>query len=150
MEIIMLKDLDKVGDKYQIVTVKNGHGRNLLIPTGAAIVANSTNRRQLAELIRQEDAREGKRLDEYRTLANAVNGASVTLTVKAGTSGKIFGSVSPAMLANALQEQAGVTVERKRIILASEIKELGSYTANVQLHKEVAAQLKFEVVAAAN
>ncbi len=147
MEVIMLKDVDKVGDKYQIVTVKNGHGRNLLIPTGAAIVANSTNRRQLAELIRQDDVRESKRLDEYRSLAKAVNAANVTLSVKAGTSGKIFGSISPAMLANALQEQ-GVTVERKRIILGSEIKELGSYTANVQLHKEVAAELKFEVVAA--
>jgi large subunit ribosomal protein L9 len=147
MEIILLQDVDKVGDRHSIVTVKDGYGRNFLIPKGLAIVANDGNRRRLAEVIKQEDAKESKMLDTYKVMANQLSGQTLKIGAKAGTSGKIFGSVTNVQIAAAIKEQIGLDIPRKKIVLNDEIKELGEYTATIALHKEVNGTVKFDVVA---
>lgn len=146
MDIILLQDIDNVGDKHTIVKVKDGYGRNYLLPRGMAILANDTNRRKLAEMVRIEEARESKRLDEYRELATRLQAATLRIGAKAGTSGKIFGSVNNSQIANAIREQLGIEIERRKIEIPEEVKNLGSYTANLNLHKQVKATVKFEVV----
>lgn len=147
MEIILLQDVDKVGDRHSIVTVKDGYGRNFLIPKGLAIVANDGNRRRLAEVIKQEDAKESKMLDTYKVMASQLSGQTLKIGAKAGTSGKIFGSVTNVQIAAAIKEQIGLDIPRKKIVLNDEIKELGEYTATIALHKEVNGTVKFDVVA---
>jgi large subunit ribosomal protein L9 len=146
MDIILLQDIDNVGDKHTIVKVKDGYGRNYLLPRGMAILANDTNRRKLAEMVRIEEARESKRLDEYRELAGRLQSATLRIGAKAGTSGKIFGSVNNSQIANAIREQLGIEIERRKIEIPEEVKNLGSYTANLNLHKQVKATVNFEVV----
>ncbi|MCB0641307.1 MAG: 50S ribosomal protein L9, partial [Phaeodactylibacter sp.] len=94
MEIILLKDIDKVGDKYEVVTVKNGYGRNYLIPKGLAIIANDANRAKLDEHKKKEEAERLKRVAEFQTIADKLEGKVLRIGAKAGTSGKIFGSVT--------------------------------------------------------
>lgn len=147
MDIILLQDVDKVGDKHTIATVKNGYGRNYLIPQGLAIIANDTNRRSLNELKRIEDAKEAKKLSFYQEIADKIGTQVLKIGAKAGTSGKIFGSVTNVQLAMALNEQFGVEVDRRKIIISDEVKELGTYKAVLNLHKEVQPEIKFEVVA---
>jgi len=146
MEIILLKDIDNVGDKHTIVKVKDGFGRNYLLPRGMALVANDTNRRKLSELIRVEEARESKRLDEYREIAASLAGTTLRIAAKAGTNGKIFGSVTNVQLSHAIKDQIGLELERRKIEIPEEVKSLGTYTANVYLHKEVKATVQFEVI----
>ena len=146
MEIILLQDVEKVGDKHTIVSVKNGYGRNYLIPQGMALIANRTNRRRLADLQRRENAMNEKRLGSYEQMAEKLKDAVLKIGAKAGTSGKIFGSVTNIQLAAALKEQYGVEVERKRIILPDEVKTIGAYEATLNLHPQVQPVVKFEVV----
>ena len=94
MEIILLKDLDNVGDKHEIVRVKDGYGRNFLIPRGMAIVANAVNKRRLSDFIKHDEAVEAKKVNEYQEMANKLNGVTLKIGAKAGTRGKIFGSVT--------------------------------------------------------
>lgn len=147
MDIILLQDIDKVGDKHDIVKVKDGYGRNFLIPKGLAVVANDSNRRKYASIVRALEKRESARLGEYKTLASQIEGKTVTITAKAGTSGKLFGSVDASQIAAAIKEQLGVEVERKKVVIEP-VKELGTHAAAVNLHKEVSAQLTVEVVSA--
>ncbi len=146
MNIILLKDIENVGEKHQIVTVKDGYGRNYLIPQQMAIVANDTNRRKLAELIRQEDAKEAKKIGEYQDTASKLSATTLKIGAKTGTSGKIFGSVTNVQLAQAILEQIGIEIPRKKIIIQDEVKELGTYVADVLLHKQVVGKVNFEVV----
>ncbi len=146
MEIILLKDVDKVGDKHTIVTVKNGYGRNYLIPQGAALIANVSNRKRLAELRRRESAQELKMKDTYQDMANKLTGKVLKIGAKAGTSGKIFGSVTALQLATALKEQFELDIPRRKIELPDDVKSLGEYTAKLNLHPEVIADLAFEVI----
>jgi large subunit ribosomal protein L9 len=147
MEIILLNDIDKVGDKYEVVKVKPGYGRNYLIPQGLAIVASETNLRRLGNLKRQEEIRENKKLSTYRELAAQLNGVTLRIGAKTGTSGKIFGSVTNVQIAAALKDQINLDVERKKIHILDEIKELGTYQARIDFHKEVSGNVAFEVVA---
>jgi large subunit ribosomal protein L9 len=147
MDIILLQDVDKVGDKHTIATVKDGYGRNYLIPQRLAIIANDTNRRRLNELKRIEDAKEAKKLSFYQEIADKIGSQVLKIGAKAGTSGKIFGSVTNVQLAMALNEQFGVEVDRRKIIISDEVKELGTYKAVLSLHKEVQPEISFEVVA---
>ncbi len=146
MEVILLKDIEKLGDKHEIVKVKPGYGRNYLIPQGLAINANPVNRKKLDGIIADEEAREIARLGEYKELASKIEGQSLKIGVKAGTSGKIFGSVTNVQVAAALKEQLGLDIERKKIILPEEIKEMGTYTATIQFHKEVSGKIDLELV----
>ena len=146
MDIILLKEIDKVGNKHDIVKVKDGYGRNFLIPQGLAIVANAGNRKMLNELVKQEDKKESKRLDEYKEMAAKLDGVTLKIGAKAGTSGKIFGSVTNVQIANALKEQAGIEIERKKIVLEEEVKSIGTYSAKLNLHKDVQTSVAFEII----
>ena len=146
MNIILLKDFDNVGDNHDIVKVKDGYGRNYLIPNGFAIVANAVNKSKLADFVRQDDAREAKKVNVYQEMANKLKGVTLRIGAKSGTSGKIFGSVTNIQLSNAIREQVGLEVERKKIHLPEEVKDLGTYTAKIDLHKEVTCNVNFEVV----
>lgn len=146
MDIILLKDLDNVGDKHEIVKVKDGYGRNYLIPRGMAIVANAVNKRRLADFIKHDEAIEAKKVNEYKEIASKLSAVTLKIGAKAGTSGKIFGSVTNIQLSNAIRDQAGLEIERKKIHLPDEVKELGTYVAKIDLHKEVSCNVNFEVV----
>lgn len=147
MEIILLKDVDKVGDKHDVVKVKDGYGRNYLLPNGLAIVANAVNKRKLADFVRKEEAIANKHIDDFKEMAQKLKGITLKIGAKAGTSGKIFGSVTNVQLANAIKEQTGLEIERKKIHLPDEVKELGSYVAKIDLHKQVPVSIDFEVIA---
>lgn len=147
MQLILLKDVEKVGERFEIVTVRDGYGRNYLIPQGLAKVANKTNLAQLEEIKRQEAELEAARLSEYRELATQLASQTLRIGAKAGTSGKIFGSVTNVQIAAAIKEQLDIDIERKKIHVPDDIKELGSYEAEIILHKEVPAKVTFEVIA---
>jgi large subunit ribosomal protein L9 len=146
MNIILLKDVEKVGEQYQTVKVRDGYGNNFLIPQGMAIVANDSNRRKYASIIRALDKRDMAKLGEYQAIAAQLNGKSVKIVAKAGSSGKLFGSVDNNQIAAAIAEQLGVTVERKKVVIEA-IKEIGTHIASIVLHKEVVATVNVEVVA---
>lgn len=147
MEIILLKDVDKVGDKHTIVTVKDGYGRNYLIPQGMAVIANPTNRKKLDEIIRKEEDMAAARVAEFRELAAFLKDKMLKIGAKAGTSGKIFGSVTNVQIAAALKDQLDIEVERRKVVLPEDVKELGTYQAKLDLHKDVEVLVNFEVVA---
>ncbi len=148
MEIILLKDIEKVGEKHTIVKVRDGYGRNYLIPQGMAIVANKANRNRLEGLKRREGAVEAKLVTEYQEIAALLKGKVLQIGAKAGTSGKIFGSVTNVQIAAALKEQFNIDMDRRKIELPEEdIKMVGAYTAKLLLHKDVQPELNFEVVA---
>jgi large subunit ribosomal protein L9 len=145
MEIILLQNVDKVGDRHEVVKVKDGFARNYLIPRGAAIVANTGNRKRLTDMMRQQAAKEGKMVGEFKALAETLNASNITIAVKAGQSGRLFGSVGPAQLASAIRTQLGIDIARKHIVL-EDIKEVGNHSATINLHKEVSTTMNFSIV----
>jgi len=146
MEIILLKNLDKVGDKHDIVKVKPGYARNYLIPRGEAIVANAPNKAKLAELIKIEEEKEAQLLGHYQDIAAKLQDITLRIGAKTGTSGKIFGSVTSLQLAQVLREEHQLDIERKKIHIEEDVKTVGEYVAEIRLHKEVLTKVKFEVV----
>lgn len=147
MDIILLQDIEKVGEKHTIVNVKDGFGRNYLIPKGMAIVANKTNRGKLEDLKQKEAEEAAAALSTFQEVAAKLEGQVLKIGAKAGTSGKIFGSVTNVQLAQALKDQLDIEVDRRKVIMPEEIKDLGSYVAQLDLHPEVEAKVYFEVVA---
>jgi large subunit ribosomal protein L9 len=147
MDVILKQDVERLGAKNDIVTVKTGYARNYLIPQGFAIAATDSARKVVTETIRQQSHKALKALEDAKAVAEKMAGVSVKIGAKAGESGKIFGSVNNIQVAEALAS-AGHVVERKNIDLGTDtIRDLGSYTAKVKLHKEVVAEIAFEVVA---
>jgi large subunit ribosomal protein L9 len=147
MDIILKQDVDTLGSKYDVVTVKDGYARNFLIPQGMAVAATASNLKVNNEVIRQQAHKAAKAREAAQAIADKLSGLTLKLGAKAGESGKIFGSVNTIQLADAIQA-AGYDVERKQISMADDhIKELGSYEATVKLHKEVHVTVKFDVVA---
>jgi large subunit ribosomal protein L9 len=147
MEIILKKDVDRLGSQHDIVTVKSGFARNFLIPQGMAVAATPSAKKVVAEVIKQQSHKAAKAMEEATKIAAKLEGLSIKIGAKAGESGKIFGSVNSIQIADAIQA-AGQTVDRKNIHISEDsIKELGSYEATIKLHKEVTATVKFEVVA---
>ncbi len=148
MEVILKQDIPKLGYKNDLITVKSGYGRNYLIPKGLAILATETNKKVLTEVKKQKAHKEEKILNEAETLAKALKNISIKIAAKAGTSGKIFGSVNDVQIVNAIKEQHNFEIDRKNIQVDGEsIKELGEYIAKIRLHKDVTVELKFEVFA---
>jgi len=146
MEVILKKDVDRLGYKDEVVKVKNGYGRNFLIPKGMAVIATESAKKVLAENLKQRAHKEAKIVEEITELAKQIEKLNLKVGAKAGEKGKIFGSVNNIQLAEALKE-AGFEVERKKIALQDDvIKNLGAYEAIVNLHKDVKATLKFEVI----
>ena len=142
----MLQDVDKVGDKHEVVEVKDGFGRNYLLPRGLAIIGNKSNMGRLNEMVRRENAQEQKKLDVYREIAKKLEGKTLRVGAKSGTSGRIFGSITQLQIRNLLQEQYGVDVERRKIVLPEEAKELGTYQFTMKLHPEVVQEMDMEIV----
>ena len=147
MEVILLQDIEKLGDKFDLVEVKPGYGRNYLIPKGFAKIANASNKKHLAEIKKQQAAKVAKQLEEYKALAEKIAGTKFNVGAKVGTSGKLFGSVTNVQLAEAIKNQIGVDIERKKITLSEEVKDLGVYNAVLHIYKDIEANFEFEVVA---
>ena len=147
MKIILKENIEHLGFKDEVVNVKNGFGRNYLIPKGLANLATPSAIKVLEENLRQSAVKNEKIRGEAQQTADALNELVIKITAKAGEKGKIFGSVNTIQLADAV-EKAGHKIDRKYIKIKGEaIKSLGSYEASARLHKDVAAIIKFEVVA---
>ena len=147
MEVILKEDIEKLGFKNDVVTVRSGYGRNFLIPQGLAVIATPSSKKMLEETLKQRAHKEAKLVEEAEGLVEKLAKASIKVVTKAGEKGKIFGSVNSIQIAKALKE-AGFDIDRKDIQLKQEnIKELGKYEAKVRLYKKVEADLAFEVIA---
>ncbi|MDR4987603.1 MAG: 50S ribosomal protein L9 [Bacteroidales bacterium] len=147
MEIILKQDVPNLGFKDDLVTVKDGYANNYLIPKGLAIMALPAEKKKLAETIRQRAFKEEKIRKEAEKLAEKLQDIEVKIGAKVGTSGKIFGSVNALQIAEAIKNQFDLDIDRKKIVIDGDsIKELGAYTAKINLHKEVRVDLTFEVV----
>ena len=147
MEIILKQDMDGLGHKDDIVTVKDGYGRNYLIPNGMAILATPNSRKIHSENLKQRAHKETKVREEAESMATKLGEIKITIGAKTSTSGKIFGSVNTIQIAEALQAQ-GYDIDRKDISLPGDIiKEVGKYKATVKLHRDVKAEIDFEIIA---
>lgn len=145
MEIILKQDVQKLGFKDDVVTVKNGYGRNYLIPQGIAVLATPSAKKVLAENLKQRAHKEAKLVADANKIADALKALEIKIAVKSGGE-KLFGSVTNADIAAAL-ESNGQSIDKK-YITSGTIKRLGKYTANVRLHRDVIVELPYEVVAA--
>ncbi len=148
MKVILKHDVNKLGYANEIVKVKNGYGRNYLIPQGFAIMLTPSSEKEHAELTRQKAFKEDKIRNQSETLAKALENITVKVGAKAGTSGKIFGSVNAIQISDAIKEQYNFDIDRKKIVIDGEsVKELGSYSAKINIYKDIKVDIKFEVFA---
>jgi len=146
MEVILKKDLDRLGSANEIVTVKAGYGRNYLIPRGLAVLATDSAKKVHAENVKQQAHKAAKVKEDAQAIAEKLQSVKLEVGAKAGEKGKIFGSVNTIQIAEAL-EKKGFDIERRNISIINEpIKELGSYKATVKLHKEIAVEIDFDVI----
>lgn len=146
MKIILKEDVTNLGYKDDVVEVKDGYGRNFLIPTGKAVVATPSALKQLAENQRQRQHKLAKIKADAEALAATLQGIELTIGAKVSSTGTVFGSVNAIKIAEAL-EKLGHNIDRKLIALKDAVKEVGKYTATIKLHKEVAVEIPFEVIA---
>jgi large subunit ribosomal protein L9 len=147
MEIILLQDVNKLGQKDDLVKVKSGYGRNYLIPRGYAIAATSSAKKMHAENLKQRAHKEEKIKAEAQDVATKMADLKIVVGAKTSTSGKIFGSVNTIQIAEALKEK-GFEIDRKSISLPEDqIKEVGKYKATIKLHREVKVDIEFEIIA---
>ena len=145
MEIILLQDVNKLGQKDDLVNVKNGYGRNFLIPRGFAVAATSSAKKMHTENLRQRAHKEEKIKVAAQEIAGKLEGVKLTVGAKTSTSGKIFGSVNTIQIAESLKEK-GFDIDRKSITLPEDqIKEVGTYKAVIKLHREVRVEIEFEI-----
>jgi large subunit ribosomal protein L9 len=146
MELILIKNVDNLGYKDELVTVKPGYGRNFLIPQGYAKLATPSAKKAHAETLKQRSHKEAKIKEEAVELAAKLAGVTIKIGAKASESGRIFGSINTIQLAEALKEQ-GVEIDRRSLKIKEEpIRDAGTYTAEANLHKEVRQSFQFEVV----
>ena len=147
MELILRQDVENVGFKDDVVTVKNGYGRNFLIPQGFAVLATSSAKKVLAENLKQRAFKEAKVIEDATKIADAIKGLEIKIASKVGTGDKLFGSVNNADVAEAIAK-AGTEIDRKFIkVVGGSVKRLGKYNASVRLHRTVVAEITFDVVA---
>lgn len=145
MKIILKENIANLGYKDDVVEVKDGYGRNYLIPQGKAIIANASSLKQLAENQKQRAHKIAKILEDAKAAAAAIEGVALTIATKTSATGTIFGSVGAIQIAEAL-EKLGHNVDRKIITVKETVKEVGNYTAIVKFHKEVSVEVPFEVI----
>ena len=147
MEIILTQDVERLGAKDDVVTVKDGYARNFLIPQKKAIAATESAKKVLAENIKQRAYKETKMKEEATKVADQIVNKKIKIGAKTSSSGKIFGSVNTIQLAEAINKK-GFEIDRKQITIPEDsIKEVGTHTAKIKLHKEVVVEIEFEVVA---
>ena len=146
MQVILKEDILNLGYKDDIVTVKDGYGRNYLIPQGKAVIASESAKKELAENLKQRAHKIAKIKQDAQELAAKLEGVSLTIATTASATGKIYGSVTNIQIAEALAK-LGHEIDRKIIVVKEAVKEIGAYKAVVKLHKEVSVEIPFEVVA---
>jgi large subunit ribosomal protein L9 len=147
MDIILIQDVDNLGGKNEVVKVKNGYARNFLIPRGLAVEANPSNRKQLEERLKVAKKKEDQMLAQINSVIAKLNESPLKVGAKTGTSGKIFGSVTPLQISRAIRDQKGYDIDRKKITIQEDVKELGSYKASIDFGNGQHAEVAFEVVA---
>jgi len=145
MQVILIKDVDNLGAANELVTVRPGYARNYLIPQKYAIEASEGNRKMLEERQKQIKKREEKLMAEINKVREVLAASPVKVGAKTGTSGKIFGSVTAIQLARAIREQKGYEIDRRRISILDEVKEVGTYKAQIDFGKENIVEMEFEV-----
>ena len=147
MELILKQDVENLGFKDDVVTVKNGYGRNYLIPQGYAVLATTSAKKVLAENLRQRAHKEAKLIEDANSVAETIKGLEIKIPSKVGAGDKLFGSVNNIDLADAIAK-SGTDIDKKFIkVIGGSVKRLGKYNATVRLHREVIADITFEVVA---
>jgi large subunit ribosomal protein L9 len=146
MQVILIKDVDNLGSAHELVSVKPGYARNFLIPEKFAVEASSSNLKMLEERRKQLQKREEKLLAEIAKVTDVLKAAPVKIGAKLGINGKIFGSVTSIQLARAIREQKGYEIDRRRITIIEDVKEAGTYNAQIDFGKENILELSFEVI----
>lgn len=147
MEVILIQDVDNLGARNEVVKVKNGYARNYLLPRQLAVENNPSNKKQLEERMKQVKKKEDKMLAEINSVIDKLKEAPLKLGAKTGTSGKIFGSVTPLQVSRAIREQRGYEIDRRKISIVDEVKELGTYKATIEFGNGQNTEVEFEVVA---
>jgi len=146
MQVILLQDVDHLGGANELINVKNGYARNYLIPQKFAVEASPSNRKQLDERMKVQGKKEAAMLAEINKVISVLKESPLKIGAKTGTSGKIFGSVTSLQLSRAIRDQKGYTIDRKRITITDEVKELGTYKANIDFGNGNSTDIEFEVV----
>lgn len=147
MQVILIQDVNNLGGSNELVTVKNGYGRNYLIPKKLAVEASPSNLKQLEEKLKQQAKKEAKLLAEINNVIAVLTNGALKVGAKTGTTGKIFGSVTSVQIARAIKEQKGYEIDRRRISIIDEVKELGSYKAKIDFGNGNETEVEFEVIA---
>ena len=147
MQVILIQDVNNLGGVNELVTVKNGYGRNYLIPQKFAVEANPSNLKKLEEKMKQQAKKEAKLLAEINSVIAKLTDGALKIGAKTGTTGKIFGSVTSVQIARAIKEQKGYEIDRRRITILDEVKELGTYKAKIDFGNGNETEVEFEVIA---
>ena len=147
MQVILIQDVNNLGGVNELVTVKNGYGRNFLIPSKLAIEASPGNLKQREEKVKQQAKKEAKLLAELNIVIAALTSGPLKIGAKTGTTGKIFGSVTSVQIARAIKEQKGYEIDRRRITILDEVKELGTFKAKIDFGNGNETEVEFEVTA---
>ena len=147
MEIILIKDVDNLGGANEVVKVRNGYARNFLIPQKFAVEASPSNMKQLDEKRKQLKKKEDQMLAQINLVIAKLKDGALKLGAKTGTSGKIFGSVTNLQISRAIRDQKGYEIDRKKITVPEEVKELGTYKAHIDFGNGKATDVEFEVIA---
>jgi large subunit ribosomal protein L9 len=146
MQIILIQDVNNLGGANEVVTVKNGYARNFLIPRKMAVEASPSNLKQLEERLKQIRKKEEKMMAEINRVIEVLNSSAIKIGAKTGTSGKIFGAVTNVQVARAIREQKGYEVDRRKIHIIDEIKELGTFKARVDFGNGHETEIELEIV----
>ena len=146
MQVILIQDVNNLGGTNEVVNVKNGYARNYLFPRQMAVEASPSNMKQLDERLKQQKKKEEKMLAEVNKVIEVLKEAPVKIGAKTGTSGKIFGSVTSVQIARAIRDQKGYEIDRRRISLVDEVKELGTYKAKIDFGNGQETEVELEVV----
>ncbi len=146
MQVILIQDVDNLGGINELVSVKNGYARNFLIPQKKAVEANPSNLKQMQEKQKQLAKKEAKLLSEINIVIAVLKESPLKIGAKTGTSGKIFGSVTSLQISRAIRDQKGYEIDRKRIHITDEVKELGTYKATIDFGNGNTTEVEFEVV----
>lgn len=146
MQVILIQDVDNLGGRNELVTVKNGYARNYLIPQKFALEASPSNLKQLQERQKVQAKKEAAMLAQINKVIEVLKASPVKVGAKTGTSGKIFGSVTSLQIARAIRDQKGYEIDRKRISIVDEVKELGSYKATIDFGGSNVTEIEFEVI----
>ena len=146
MQVILIQDVNNLGGANELVTVKNGYGRNYLIPKKIAVEASPSNMKQMQEKVKHPAKKEAKLLAELNSVIAVLKNGPLKIGAKTGISGKIFGSVTSVQIARAIKEQKGYEIDRRRITIVDDIKELGTYKANIDFGNGNETEVEFEVI----